>query len=186
MAVTGDLVNACAVKHAVTARAVRKWRDAGDPRWKEFVAEQGTGKAASREERKTGRKVMASLELPGIRTQLACIEQECKDLVSRLQPDEEGNKPSLEACAIIHRMLDTKRDTWRKLAKDVPPIEETDGASIPVDAAVKYAVEVRALIDTLPAKIVSILPQESSVETKAKVQDEINAVLRLVAAVKIQ
>ena len=183
---TGDLVNGCATKHGVTPRAVRKWRDSSDERWTTYISENSGARKATREERIAGRRVIALMELPGLRTQLDCIERECQDLVARLQPDDDGNLPSLEACAMINRMLDVKRDTWRKLAKDVPPIEQGDGSAIPVDEVVKYAVEVRSLVETLDARISSVMPHDLALDVKQKVREEIDKVLELVAAITIQ
>lgn len=35
-----DLVRSCALAHSVSTRAVRKWRESSDPRWRAFVAER--------------------------------------------------------------------------------------------------------------------------------------------------
>jgi hypothetical protein len=102
-----------------------------------------------------------------------------------LQPDDDGNMPDIETVATLSRILDQKRDTWRKLAKDVPPIENEDGSSIPLESVTKYCVEIRGLIETLPARIASIMPQEIALETKGKVLGEVNKVLTLISAVNL-
>lgn len=175
------LIKACAAAHRVSDRAVRNWRDANDQRWLDFLSDTAINKAppsaadAEPEDDQPGE---------GLDFEIMRLKKECVDLARRTRAA--GRNGSIDLEAMLHRMLDQKRETLRKLAKDDPDIARAAGDVVPKIVLAHYAADISTVLNTLPARIATLMPADSQPEVRQRVQSEIDTVLQLASQVEVR
>jgi hypothetical protein len=175
----------CAEKHGVSTQAVRQWRKANDPRWLEFVAAQPKP-AGSKRFAKPASGV-------GLRVEVLRVEKECEELAAREYAERSdkmcdacGRSGSVATERLIASMLNEKRITLHKLAKDTTGIEAEAGDVVAKTVLVQYAARVVSLVRTLPARLSSLVPDSVAGTVRMRVQAEIDQLCALAAEIPLE
>ena len=182
------LVKECAGMHSVSDRAVRNWRDAKDPRWLEFLAER----AASKSVRPGGKNFVGKpseeevLPGEGLEFEIIRLKKECVDLARRARGAKETDDLTSEA--LLNRMLDSKRETLRKMEKDTPDIQRESGEVLPKriveQSLIQYAAGVSSVLENLADRILTLLTGLDPM-VEVKVRDEIMEARRAASEVTL-
>ncbi len=178
-----DLVKACAAKHGVTTRAVRKWRDAADPRWNGFLADRAVagmvpmGSAAPAPV--AGQVREWTDEELALDNQIRKMKEATADLRERAELAKSVG--DLDAEMALRRMWLQHAEALRRLEKDAPGISAASGEVVQrkqaVQAILQYSAAVVAAVSHLPDRILSLLPQLGD-DLAAKIRAETDEVLR--------
>jgi len=179
-----ELIKACAEAHGVSDRSVRNWREARDQRWLDFLAARAVAGPDEKIEPIEHPPVPDNMFGTGIRFEIIRLQAECLDLARRVRAAAKLQDIDLEVS--ISRMLDSKRETLRKLEIDNPDIEAATGDSVKKSVLVQYAAKVLALIRTLPSRIGSIMPDSISAEIRARAAAEIDQLCTLAAEIPLE
>lgn len=164
-----DLIKACAAAHGVTTRAVRKWREHGDERWRKWIAR----KAADQIMRGTSvdglpddlpqppRREYSADEIT-IDRRVAEMRITCADLAARAAAAQATGAINDEFA--LRKMLIAHVESLRRLEKDAPSIQRESGDSVP-RAAVEtafgtYSAEMRTRIDAFILRVLNRLPAD--------------------------
>ena len=180
-----DLVKACAAKHGVTTRAVRKWRDAADPRWNVFLADRAVagmvpmGAAAPAQAAAGPVREWTDEEL-ALDNQVRKMKEATADLRERAELAKLTG--DLDAEMALRRMWLQHAEALRRLEKDKPSIQRESGDVVPkkqaVQAILQYSAAVVAALSNLPERIISLLPQVGD-DLIGKIRAESEEVLRV-------
>lgn len=184
-----DLIKACAAKHGVTPRAVRKWRDSADPRWNTFLAERAAAGmvpvgAASASIPAVSRE-WTEEEL-SLDNQLRKMKEVTADLRERAELARAAG--DLDSEMALRRMWLQHTESLRRLEKDAPGILKDAGDVIPkrqaYQAFVEYSAAIAAALSNLPERILSLLPHIGD-EVAAKIRNEAAEVQRAAKDVRL-
>lgn len=168
-------MEACAAHHGVTVQSVRLWKKKGDPRWDEW-------KSGATTDKPRGRPPMAKKEpqpLPtveddqlgeGIEAEIFAARAECRRL-RHLAAQLEGGQ-DFPAAALVHRILDTKRDGLRKLSADNPDILARAGDLIPKAVLFAYIMRVKLMVESLPRRLMAVVPEDQRGNVKPALEKE--------------
>ena len=176
------LVTAFAEGHGISQRAAQLHRKRGSPEWSLFLSTRKAIAPTAGVKRSAPQKpVMTGL---GLDCELTRMKQECFDLANRLRDLEAAGLLSEEQ--VIHKILDSKRETLRKLAKDEPDVAKAAGDVVERVALVHYAADICTILQTLPARISTMMPVELAGEIRQKINDEIGAIMTLASQVQVR
>lgn len=170
----------CAEANCVSERTVRNWRKAEpqDPRWLSWRAAWAKKHDPAQFIEPAG-DVQADSEDDGlgegIEAEIKRTKAECKRLAIRANYLEKNEK--FEGAALIHRILDAKRDGLRKLAGDNPDILARSGDLIPRADLFQYVAAVKAMISALPKRLLAAVPAELRDQVRGSLDAECAAVL---------
>ena len=180
-----DLIKACAAKHGVTTRAVRKWRDAADPRWNGFLAARAVagmvpmGAATPAQASSAPPREWTDEELD-LDNQVRKLKEATADLRERAELAKITG--DLDAEMALRRMWLQHAEALRRLEKDKPAIQRESGDVVPkkqaVQAILQYSASVVAALSNLPERIISLLPQVGD-DLIGKIRAESEEVLRV-------
>lgn len=196
-----QMLRACAESHGVSERSVRNWRnsDPPDPRWLMWKREWGKKNgfpALAPESRETAGP--AWLDDPdeappehliddgfgeGIEAEILRAKAECKRLAIRCAWLEKNR--DFEGAALLHRVLDAKRDGLRKLAGDNPDILAKAGDLVPRTVLLQYCAAIRTLLSNLPQRLMAWVPDNLRDEIRPQLESEIGVILRAAEEVDI-
>lgn len=158
-----DLVKACAARHGVTPRAVRKWRDQVDPRWNQFLAERAAAGMIP-----VGSAAPAAPSIPRewsdedltLENQIRKMKEATADLRERAELAKSVG--DLDAEMSLRRMWLQHAEALRRLEKDAPGISAASGDVVPKKLAVQiivgYSAAIAAAVANLPDRLISMLP----------------------------
>lgn len=158
-----DLVKACAAAHGVTTRAVRKWRDAADPRWNGFLAERAAAGmlpvGAAAPSAPVVSREWTEEEL-AMENQIRKMKEATADLRERAELAKSVG--DLDAEMALRRMWLQHAEALRRLEKDAPAISAASGDVVSRKQAVQtlfqYSASIAAALQNLPDRILSLLP----------------------------
>lgn len=184
-----DLVKACAAKHGVTTRAVRKWRDAGDDRWTRFLAERAAAGmvpvGAAAPPTPTVSREWTDEEL-ALENQIRKMKEATADLRERAELAKSIG--DLDAEMALRRMWLQHAEALRRLEKDAPGIQHASGDAISKKVAaqtfLQYSATVAAAVSNLPDRIISLLPQLGE-DIANKIRGEVEEVMRTAKEVRL-
>lgn len=184
----------CAQAHGVSERSVRTWRssDPPDPRWLmwkvEWGKKHGFPQLAPDKPASAGPAWLDDPEVAppphaiddglgeGIEAEILRSKAECKRIAIRAAwLEKQGD---FESAALLHRVLDAKRDGLRKLAGDNPDILAKSGDLIPRTAILQYCASLRTLLSNLPQRIMAWIPDNLREQIKPQLEAEIGVILR--------
>ena len=184
-----DLVKACAAKHGVTTRAVRKWRDQVDPRWNKFLAERAAAGMVPVGAAAPAAPVVArewSDEELALENQIRKMKESTADLRERAELAKSAG--DLDAEMALRRMWLQHAEALRRLEKDAPGISAAAGDVVPKKIAaqtiLQYSAAIRAAVANLPDRILSLLPQLGD-DLAAKIRAEADEVMRAAKDVRL-
>lgn len=184
-----DLIKACAAKHGVTTRAVRKWRDLGDDRWNKFLSERAMAGMVS-----VGAAAPAPVSAPrqwsdeelAMDHQLRKMKEATADLRERAELAKSVG--DLDAEMAIRRMWLQHAEALRRLEKDAPGIQTSAGDVLPKrivqQTILQYSAGVAAAVANLPDRILSLLPTIGE-DIAAKIRAEAHEVMRAAKEVRL-
>jgi hypothetical protein len=160
-----DLIKACAAKHGVTTRAVRKWRDSADPRWNGFLADRAVagmvpmGAAAPAQAAAGPVREWTDEEL-ALDNQVRKMKEATADLRERAELAKLTG--DLDAEMALRRMWLQHAEALRRLEKDAPSIQKESGdlvsRKVAVQIVVQYSAAIAAAVANLPDRLISMLP----------------------------
>lgn len=184
-----DLVKACAARHGVTPRAVRKWRDQGDERWNKFLAERAAAGMVPVGAAAPAVPVVArewTDEELALENQIRKMKEATADLRERAELAKSIG--DLDAEMALRRMWLQHAEALRRLEKDAPGIQHASGDSVSKKIAaqtfLQYSATVAAAVSNLPDRILSLLPQLGE-DIAAKIRGEVEEVMRTAKEVRL-
>jgi hypothetical protein len=184
-----DLVKACAARHGVTPRAVRKWRDQGDDRWNKFLAERAAAGMIPVGAASPAVPVVArewTDEELTLENQIRKMKEATADLRERAELAKSIG--DLDAEMALRRMWLQHAEALRRLEKDAPGIQHASGDVVPKKLAaqtiLQYSAAVAAAVSNLPDRILSLIPSVGE-EIAAKIREETNEVMRAAKEVRL-
>jgi hypothetical protein len=184
-----DLVKACAAKHGVTPRAVRKWRDQGDTRWNKFLAERAAAGMIPVGAAAPAAPVVArewTDEELALENQIRKMKEATVDLRERAELAKSSG--DLDAEMALRRMWLQHTEALRRLEKDAPGIQHASGDAVSKKIAaqtfLQYSATVAAAVSNLPDRILSLLPQLGE-DIAAKIRGEVDEVMRTAKEVRL-
>lgn len=172
---TNDVASmeACAAHHGVTVQSVRLWRKKGDVRWGQW--KNGTPRSPGRPPVEAPKPK----ELPtiqddqlgeGIEAEIFSARAECRRLRHlAAQLEGGGDFPS---AALVHRILDSKRDGLRKLSADNPDILARAGDLVPKAVLFAYIMRVKLMVESLPRRLMAVVPEDQRGNVKPALEKE--------------
>ena len=176
-----DLVKACAARHGVTPRAVRKWRDQVDPRWNQFLAERaaaGMIPVGSAAPAPSIPREWSDEDLT-LENQIRKMKEATADLRERAELAKSVG--DLDAEMSLRRMWLQHAEALRRLEKDAPGISAASGDVVnrkqAVQVLMQYSAAIAAALSNLPDRILSLLPQVAD-DIAAKIRAEAEEVQR--------
>jgi hypothetical protein len=183
-----DLVKACAAKHGVTPRAVRKWRDQTDSRWVRFLSERAAAGAVP-----LGSAALATVEARewteeelDLRFQIRKLKEQVADLRERAELAQRAGE--LDAEMSLRRMWLQHTEALRRLEKDAPAIQKETGEVIPAGpvkrAIFGYVSQVKSRIGLVVDRVLSLHP-DLIPEVVQTLQTEIDECLRAAASIDL-
>jgi hypothetical protein len=184
-----DLVKACAAQHGVTTRAVRKWRDAADHRWNDFLTKRAASGmlpvgAAAPALQPVSRQW--SDEELALDNQIRKMKEATADLRERAELAKSVG--DLDAEMALRRMWLQHAEALRRLEKDAPGISAASGDVVSKKLAhqtiLQYSAAIAAAVSNLPDRIVSLLPQVGD-ELAEKIRAEANEVMRAAKDIRL-
>lgn len=178
------LLRNCGEAYGVTVRTVRNWRDASDRRWVEFLAERARSSTCSSTTPAGVTDEPQELGT-GLEFELIRLRNECLDLARRARASRAAGDLSAEMA--INRMLDTKRETLRRMEMATPEITVASGEAIPRAEVQSFLTEytngVVALLASLPDRIVALIPNIDPA-VLAAIQNDIDDIRRAARDIK--
>ena len=184
-----ELVKACAAKHGITARGVRKWRDANDDRWVRFLAERAAAGSLPVGAASTSVPVVErqwSDEELALDFQIRKLKEATADLRERAELAKQAG--DLDAELSLRRMNLQHTEALRRLEKDAPGIQRESGDVVPrrqaEQALIGYASAIKASLQLLGPRLFSLFP-ELAAEVKDAFTREIQEVMRAASALKL-
>ena len=185
-----ELVKACAAKHGITPRGVRKWRDQNDARWAQFLAERAAagmvpvGAAAAAAPATVARQWTE--EEIDLNRQIRRLKETAADLWERAELAKAAG--DIDAEMQLRRMHVQHTEALRRLEKEAPGIQRESGDVIPRRAAeqalIGYASAIKAALVLLPERIFSLFP-EIAADVKAALLREVHEIQRAAATLKL-
>lgn len=169
------LLRLCAKEHEVTLRTVSAWRKDDDPRWLDWKKARQGGRPR--------KEVEAPPPLPeveddglgeGIEAEIFRLMAECKRLAHKAFALEEAG--DFESAALVHRILESKRDSLRKLAKDNPDILERAGELVPKSVLFAYVTQLKVKLEALSRRINAVVPENMRDTIKPAIDKEVAAI----------
>ena len=186
-----DLIKTCAARHGVTPRAVRKWRDAADPRWNKFLADRAIagmvpmGSAAPSQPQTANPREWTDEELT-LDNQIRKLKEATADLRERAELAKLTG--DLDAEMTLRRMWLQHAEALRRLEKDAPGIAHASGDVVSKrlfhQALLQYSAGVAAAVSNLPDRILSLLPQIGE-DIAAKIHAEVSDVMRSAKEIRL-
>lgn len=188
------MLRACAEAHNVSERSVRTWRSSNppDPRWlmwrREWGKKHGFPSLAPEQTEVAGPAWLDDPDVQppdhivddglgeGIEAEILRAKAECKRLAIRCGWLEK--KGDFEAAALLHRVLDAKRDGLRKLAGDNPDILAKSGDLVPRTQLLQYCASLRTLLSNLPQRLMAWIPDNLRDQVRPQLDAEIGVILR--------
>ena len=177
-----ELVKACAAKHGITPRGVRKWRDHNDSRWAQFLAERAVAGSLP-----VG---SAQLQAPAVARQWTEEEIDLTRQIRRLKEaaSDLGDRAELakavsdvDAEMQLRRMQVQHVEALRRLEKDAPGVQRESGDVVPrravEQALIGYASAVKSQLQLLPDRILTLFP-ELAAEVAEVLRNEVAEVMR--------
>jgi len=184
-----ELVKACAAKHGITPRGVRKWRDANDDRWVRFLAERAAAGSLPVGAASTSVPVVErqwSDEELALDFQIRKLKEATADLRERAELAKQAG--DLDAELSLRRMNLQHTEALRRLEKDAPGIQRESGDVVPrrqaEQALIGYASAIKASLQLLGPRLFSLFP-ELAAEVKDAFTREIQEVMRAASALKL-
>jgi len=184
-------LNECADAHGVSARSVRTWREKNDPRWLQWKLEWSKkhGFAQNIDEttpRSAGPAWLDDESAPvekmpddgfgeGIEAEILRTKAECRRLAIRAAWLEKA--ADFDAAALLHRILDAKRDGLRKLSQDNPDILAKLGDLMPRTVIFAYVAKVKMMLEAVPRRLMALVPDDLRDTLRPAIEAEMNAVL---------
>lgn len=182
-----DLVKSCAARHGVTPRAVRKWRDAADPRWNQFLAERAAAGMIPVGSAAPAAPSIArewSDEDLTLENQIRKMKEATADLRERAELAKSVG--DLDAEMSLRRMWLQHAEALRRLEKDAPGISAASGDVVnrkqAVQVLMQYSAAIAAALTNLPDRILSLVPQVAD-DIAAKIRAETEEVQRAAQAI---
>lgn len=185
-----ELVKACAAKHGITPRGVRKWRDQNDARWAQFLAERAAagmvpvGAAAAAAPATVARQWTE--EEIDLNRQIRRLKETAADLWERAELAKAAG--DIDAEMQLRRMHVQHTEALRRLEKEAPGIQRESGDVISrrsaEQALIGYASAIKASLVLLPDRIFSLFP-EIAADVKAAILREVQEIQRAAAALKL-
>jgi hypothetical protein len=169
------LLRLCAKEYDVTLRTVSAWRKDDDPRWLDWKKARQGGRPK--------KEVEPPPPLPevdddglgeGIEAEIFRLMAECKRLAHKAFALEEAG--DFESAALVHRILESKRDSLRKLAKDNPDILERAGELLPKAIMFAYVTRVKMMLEALPRRLMAVVPDDMRDTIKPAMDKEVAAI----------
>ncbi len=120
----------------------------------------------------------------GLEFELIRMKKECVGISRRLRLAEASGH--LEEEAVLHRILDQKRETLRKLAKDEPGVAAAAGDVVSSATIVSYCAQIKSIVNSLAGRVATVLPRDLQPDLRANVQREVDSILELCAALTFQ
>lgn len=111
----------------------------------------------------------------GITAEIQRAQAECKRLAQRAAILERQN--NFDDSALIHRILDAKRDALRKLSQDNPDILAKLGDLMPRTVIFAYVAKVKMMLEAVPRRLMAIVPDDLRDTLRPAIEAEIAAVL---------
>ena len=177
-----ELIKACAAKFGITPRGVRKWRDGGDSRWDQFLAERAVagmipiGSAAVMEPAVS--RVWSEGELT-LDTQIRKMKEATADLWERTELAKRAG--DLDSEMTLRRMFLQHTESLRRLEKDAPGIQKESGDVVPLrmveQALIGYAANVKSRLALVPDRVLSLFP-ELAEDVCRVLRSEVDEVMR--------
>jgi hypothetical protein len=185
-----DLVKACAARHGVTTRAVRKWRDQADPRWNGFLAERAAAGMVPVGSAAPAVPVVArewSDEELALDNQIRKMKEATADLRERAELAKSIG--DLDAEMSLRRMWLQHAEALRRLEKDAPGIQRDSGDVVSKrlyhQVILQYSATVAAAVSNLPDRILTLLPQLGD-DLASKIRSEIDDVMRAAKEIRLE
>ena len=169
------LLRVCAKEHEVRLRTVSAWGKDDDPRWLDWKKARQGGRPR--------KEVEAPEPLPqvdddglgeGIEAEIFRARAECKRLAHKARQLEDAN--DFGDVAIVHRILDQKRDGLRKLSADNPDILERAGDLVHKSLMLEYARRVKMMLEALPRRLMAVVPDDMRDTIKPALDKEVAAI----------
>lgn len=155
-------MEACAAHHRVTVQSVRLWKKKGDPRWAEWKNGASDKPVGRPPEPKQPRSPMPAIEDDqlgeGIEAEIFAARAECKRLRHLAAQLEQGG--DFSDAALVHRILDSKRDQLRKLSADNPDILARAGDLVPKAVLFAYVTRVKLMVESLARRLMAVVPED--------------------------
>ena len=169
------LLRLCAKEYDVTLRTVSAWRKDDDPRWLDWKkARQGGRPRKEVEEPEPLPQVDDDGLGEGIEAEIFRARAECKRLAHKARQLEDAN--DFGDAAIVHRVLDQKRDGLRKLSADNPDILEKAGDLVPKAVIFAYVTRVKMMLEALPRRLMAVVPDDMRDTIKPAMDKEVAAI----------
>ena len=169
------LLRLCAKEYDVTLRTVSAWRKDDDPRWLDWKKARQGGRPRKEAE--------APPPLPqvnddglgeGIEAEIFRARAECKRLAHKARQLEEAN--DFGDAAIVHRVLDQKRDGLRKLSADNPDILEKAGDLVHKSVIFAYVSQLKTRLESLSRRVNAVVPENMRDTIKPAIDKEVAAI----------
>ena len=179
----------CAEAHGVSERCVRNWRRDNDERWttwkEDWVTRRGLRERPAAE--RHGPESLDAEDAPpaavvddglgeGIASEILRARAECRRLSQRAAWLERQGR--FEDAALVHRVLDSKRDGLRKLEADNPGILRESGELVHRSVLLHYCAQLRTRLMWLPQRLLAWVPEGVRDEVRPKLDEEVAVVLR--------
>lgn len=165
-------------------RAAQWQRKHATPEWQAFVTARAEKTAGDPVEVPFVIDNRISPDVPrGIGAEIMRMESECAALSVRLE--QAIAKNDLAGELQLHRTLDFKRETLRKLRCDAPGIDRELGHVIPVEYVTRYAARISQLLQSLPHRVSTLIPSDLAHDIKLRLGAEVDMVLKEASEVPI-
>lgn len=178
------LLRMCAKEHEVTLRTVSSWRKDNDPRWLDWKKARQGGRPRKEEE--------PPPELPdveddglgeGIEPEIFRLMKECKRLAHKAVALEEA--ADFEAAALVHRILEAKRDSLRKLAKDNPDILERSGELLHKSVMLTHNQRLKTKLQNLARRLMAHVPDDLRPKIQTAMEKEVSDIFREIQEIEL-
>lgn len=169
-------VKLCAAEHGVSVRTVTKWRAEGAEMWTTWKKARQGGRPASPPKQDVPLEPVADDGLgEGIEAEIFRARAECKRLSHLAATLEQGG--DFSDAALVHRILDSKRDGLRKLSADNPDILERAGDLLPKAVLFAYVTRVKLTLQSLPRRLMAAVPEDMRASLQPSLEKEIALVM---------
>ena len=175
----GRLTGICANQLGVTARTVANWRAKNDPRWHEWREKWESQMPDIAPSGRPPREKSDPKDCPkadddqlgeGIEAEIFAARTECKRLRHLAASLELADR--FPDAALVHRILDSKRDGLRKLSADNPDILARAGDLIPKAVLVAYIMRVKLMVEAFPRRMMAVVPEDQRSSLKPAMDKE--------------
>ena len=120
----------------------------------------------------------------GLQFEIIRARAECLGLARRVERAVAASENDTEA--VLRRMLNDARQTLRQLEKDTPAVEAAVGDTVPKTVIFEYASSVKALLEALPGRIATLLPEELADTIRASIALEVESVMTQASSVPVE